>query len=111
MPLQVLLIAGLLTDEDNCCMRGAFSKHGLSGPLVQIAPGAAFSGLSQIGERGFRRNKLGGGAGERSFRHDSTYHGSGSLELNREATGFHTDRRVFAGLSLSRRHRKVDGLS
>ena len=46
MPLQVLLIAGLLADEDKFCMRGAFSKHGLSGPLVQIALGAGFGSLS-----------------------------------------------------------------
>jgi hypothetical protein len=46
MPLQILLIAGLLADEDKFCMRGAFSKHGLSGPLVEIAPGANFGSLS-----------------------------------------------------------------
>ncbi len=54
----------------------------------------------KLGSVGFGGIKLGGGAGERSFRHDSTYHGLGAQELNREVTGFHTDRRLFAGLSL-----------
>ena len=46
MPLQVLLITGLLADEDKFCAAGAFSKHGLSGPLIEIAAGAMFGGLS-----------------------------------------------------------------
>jgi hypothetical protein len=46
MPLQILLIAGLLADEDKLCMRSAFSKDGLSGPLVQIAAGASRGSLS-----------------------------------------------------------------
>jgi hypothetical protein len=45
MPLQVFLIAGLFADEDNCGVASAFSKHGLSRLLIQIATGARFGRL------------------------------------------------------------------
>jgi hypothetical protein len=46
MALQILLIAGLLADEDHLGVRGAFAEHRLCRAPIQIAPSAVFGGLA-----------------------------------------------------------------
>jgi len=46
MALQVLLIAGLLADEDNFGVSRTFAEYGLRGALIEVTAGTAFGGLS-----------------------------------------------------------------
>jgi len=48
--LQVLLVAGLLADEDDLGARLALAEDGLGAGLVEVAGGAAGGGLAQFCE-------------------------------------------------------------
>src|SRR3954451_3183185 len=50
LALAVLLVAGLLTDEDDPGGLGALAEHGLGGRLPQLAGPAAGRGLAQPGQ-------------------------------------------------------------
>ena len=45
MALQIFLIAGLLSDEDDLGVSGAFAKHGLCGALIKVTTRTALGCL------------------------------------------------------------------
>src|ERR1700730_13240982 len=55
---QVFLIAGLLADEHQLAMGGAFAENGLRAELPEIAIFASFCGFAQLWESGFGGNQI-----------------------------------------------------
>ena len=56
----VLLIAGLLADEDDRGLERSFSEDGLRGLFIEIATGTGSGGLLQMGDGQRGRKELGG---------------------------------------------------
>jgi hypothetical protein len=67
MPGQVFLISGLLTHEDDGCVRRPFSKYGLSGVFPKVAVPAPPSSLPEFVDRTRYRKYAGKADDSRRF--------------------------------------------
>ena len=71
LALQVLLVAGLLADEDDVRLRGALAEDGLRPGLVERAGGAARRGFAELRQARPLRDERRGGLVERELsRHE-----------------------------------------
>src|SRR5205085_3549452 len=71
LALQVLLVAGLLADEDDVRLRGALAEDGLCPGLVERAGGAARRGFAELRQARPLRDERRGGLVERELsRHE-----------------------------------------
>src|SRR5204862_2073581 len=67
LALQVLLVAGLLADEDDLGLRGALAEDGMRPGLVQRAGGSPGGGLLQLRQAGPLWNERRGGLVQREL--------------------------------------------